>query len=104
VYGIAGVHLFRENDPFHFKNLARAFITLFRMSMMEDWKPVVAIAISGCGVDGYNNDDGGATYADITSSDPDDPLCTRSQGQGKPASYTQSPHHRDAEELWPEAN
>ena len=37
VYGIAGVHLFHNNDPWHFRNLARASITLFRISMMEDW-------------------------------------------------------------------
>ena len=30
VYG-KGVHLYRENDPFHFSSLGVAFITLFRI-------------------------------------------------------------------------
>ena len=82
IYGIAGVHLFGENDPFHFKNLGTAFVTLFRMSMMEDWKPVVDIAVSGCGRDAYNQADGGAMYADITGSDLADLLCVQSKGHG----------------------
>ena len=47
---LGGVHLFHNNDPWHFRNLARASITLFRLSMMEDWRPVVDIAMHGCGV------------------------------------------------------
>lgn len=82
VYGIAGVHLFRDNDPFHFNDLATAFLTLFRISMMEDWRTVVDIQVGGCALDAYNQDDGGARYAEITGSDPNDPLCTKSKGLG----------------------
>jgi hypothetical protein len=71
---VAGVHLFGENDPFHFNNLATAFITLFRISMMEDWQPVVVINVHGCAKNGYQEDDDGATYADITVG-----LCTLNQ-------------------------
>ena len=66
VYGIAGVHLYRENDPFHFETLGIAFITLFRISMMDDWKTVVHVNAAGCSYDFYGENDGGATYADIT--------------------------------------
>jgi voltage-gated sodium channel len=68
VYGIAGVHLYRENDPFHFSSLGVAFITLFRISMMDDWKVVVHVNAAGCSTDFYGNDDGGDLYADVTGS------------------------------------
>ena len=55
VYGIAGVHLYRENDPFHFSSLGVAFITLFRISMMDDWKVVVHVNAAGCSTDFYGN-------------------------------------------------
>ena len=83
VYGIAGVHLFRANDPFHFGTLGAAFITLFRISMMEDWKTVVMINVVGCGVDAYGEDDGGATYADVTgTASAEPPLCSSSEAVG----------------------
>ena len=68
VYGIAGVHLYRDNDPFHFSSLGVAFITLFRISMMDDWKVVVHVNAAGCSTDFYGNDDGGDLYADVTGS------------------------------------
>ena len=79
VYGIAGVHLYRENDPFHFATLGVAFITLFRISMMDDWKVVVHVNAAGCATDFYGNDDGGALYADVTGSPG---LCQTPEGFG----------------------
>ena len=41
LYGIAGIVLFEENDPWHFSNFADSMTTLFRMSTMEDWTDVM---------------------------------------------------------------
>ena len=79
VYGIAGVHLYRENDPFHFNSLGVAFITLFRISMMDDWKVVVHVNAAGCATDFYGEDDGGDVYAAVTGSPG---LCTNPEAFG----------------------
>ena len=38
--------LFRRNDPLHWETLVQSYVTLFRMSTMEDWTDVM------CGVGG----------------------------------------------------
>lgn len=37
LFAILGIILFRENDYFHFGQLHRAMLTLFRISTLEDW-------------------------------------------------------------------
>ena len=36
MYGIAGVHLFRQNDPWHFQSVPRAMLSLFRCATLCD--------------------------------------------------------------------
>jgi voltage-gated sodium channel len=48
LYAIAGITFFRENDPWHFLNVGRAFVTLFRACTLEDWTDVMYINLFGC--------------------------------------------------------
>lgn len=48
VFAVAGVFLFRENDPVHFANLHTALLTLFRVMTLEDWTDVMYTQIYGC--------------------------------------------------------
>ncbi len=45
VYGIAGVHLFGEHDPVHWRTLGIALLTLFRVMTLEDWTDVMYAAM-----------------------------------------------------------
>lgn len=47
IFAVAGVFLFRGNDPGHFGNLGVSFITLFRVVTLEDWTDVMYTAIHG---------------------------------------------------------
>ena len=53
-FAIMGILLFRGNDPWHFRDLHTAFITLFRMSTFEDWTDVMYINQFGCDRYGYS--------------------------------------------------
>ena len=48
VFAIAGMMLFRNNDPFHFGNLHIAMFTLFRCSTLDDWSEVLYVNMYGC--------------------------------------------------------
>lgn len=50
VYAVAGVWLYRDNDPGHFGDLGVAFLTLFRVVTLEDWTDVMYTAIYGSDV------------------------------------------------------
>jgi hypothetical protein len=50
LYGTIGVTTFRENDPFHFKTLEQAMITLYTITNLE-WLDVAAINMYGCSHD-----------------------------------------------------
>jgi voltage-gated sodium channel len=54
VFGFFAVTLFQRNDPWHFANMHRAMITLFRVATLEDWTDVVYINMFGC--DEYGGD------------------------------------------------
>jgi len=54
IFGIVGIILFKENDPWHFKNCHTAMISLFRMATMEDWTDIMYINMYGCDVYGYD--------------------------------------------------
>uniref|UniRef100_A0A7S1XQD9 EF-hand domain-containing protein n=1 Tax=Phaeomonas parva TaxID=124430 RepID=A0A7S1XQD9_9STRA len=47
-FGIIGMLLFQENDPWHFGYLHWALLTLFRCATLEDWTDVMYINIFGC--------------------------------------------------------
>jgi len=62
LYAIAGMELFRDNDPFHWNTLPNALLTLFRCATLEDWTDVMYFGIYGC--DDYKTG-GGITYCDV---------------------------------------
>lgn len=41
IYAVLGFHLFHEHDPVHWRNLAYALLTLFRIVTLEDWTDVM---------------------------------------------------------------
>ncbi|CAM9967023.1 unnamed protein product, partial [Discosporangium mesarthrocarpum] len=41
LYGVAGIYLYKDNDPWHFGNLQRAMLTLFRCTTLEDWSEIM---------------------------------------------------------------
>ena len=55
MFGILGMVLFQENDPWHFGTLHITLVTLFRCSTLEDWTDVMYINIYGCDMYGYQD-------------------------------------------------
>lgn len=53
VYAVAGVFLFRANDPMHFGDLQLALLSLFRVMTLEDWTDVMYTQMYGCRDFGY---------------------------------------------------
>ncbi len=53
VYGVAGVFLFRSNDPVHFGNLQMSLLSLFRVLTLEDWTDIMYTQLYGCALYGY---------------------------------------------------
>ena len=47
LFAIAGITLFRENDPYHWRDVGTALMTLFRAATLEDWTDVMYIGIYG---------------------------------------------------------
>ena len=45
VYAVAGVHLFHDHDPIHWRSLGIGLLTLFRVMTLEDWTDVMYIAM-----------------------------------------------------------
>ena len=45
VYAVAGVHLFQDHDPTHWRSLGIGLLTLFRVMTLEDWTDVMYIAM-----------------------------------------------------------
>ena len=48
IFAILGIILFGANDPWHFRDLHSAFISLIRVSTLEDWTDVMYINMYGC--------------------------------------------------------
>jgi len=48
LYGIIGVYVFKENDPFFFGNVPTALLTLFRVCTLENWGENMYINMYGC--------------------------------------------------------
>ena len=45
VYAIAGVHLFRDHDPTHWRNLGIALLSLFRVMTLDNWTDIMYVAM-----------------------------------------------------------
>lgn len=50
IYAVAAVFLFGSNDPWHFKDLQTAFVTLFGVVTLEGWTDIMYIQMFGCNV------------------------------------------------------
>lgn len=48
LFAVAGITFFRANDPWHWLNMGRAMVTLFRAATLEDWTDIMYINIYGC--------------------------------------------------------
>eukprot|EP00939_MAST-03C_sp_MAST-3C-sp1_P002002 g2002.t1 len=55
VFGILGMILFRDNDPWHFGTLHDTLLTLFRSTTLEDWTDVMYVNMLGCMNYGYED-------------------------------------------------
>ena len=53
MYAVAGVFLFRENDPVHFGDIRLSMLSLFRVVTLEDWTDVMYTQMYGCDVFPY---------------------------------------------------
>jgi voltage-gated sodium channel len=53
VYAVAGVFMWGENDPVHFRDLETAMVSLFRTVTLEDWTDMMYINMYGCDEYGY---------------------------------------------------
>jgi voltage-gated sodium channel len=54
VYAVAGVFLFGQNDPFRFRTLQIALVTLFQVATAEDWSTTLYTQMYGCAEAGYD--------------------------------------------------
>jgi voltage-gated sodium channel len=50
IYGVAGVHLFREADAVHFGSLKAALFSLFQVITLDNWSDIYRAAQSGAPV------------------------------------------------------
>ena len=41
IFAIAGMMAFQRNDPFHFRSIPVALLSLFRACTMEDWTDIM---------------------------------------------------------------
>lgn len=48
IFAIAGMLAFQRNDPFHFRSVPVALLSLFRAATMEDWTDIMYINLFGC--------------------------------------------------------
>jgi voltage-gated sodium channel len=48
IFAIAGMIFFMPNDPFHFRSIPIAILSLFRAATLEDWTDIMYINIYGC--------------------------------------------------------
>ena len=54
-----GMMEFKANDPFHFGNLGKAMLSLYRIATLEDWCDIMYVNMFGC--DGWGDYDGDAS-------------------------------------------
>jgi hypothetical protein len=66
-FGVAGVFLFAENDPYFFGNIGKAFVTLFQISTLDSWAVIARTNMYGCDLYGYQT---GEDYFDDKCENP----------------------------------
>jgi voltage-gated sodium channel len=69
MFAIIAATLFKHNDPFHFGNVGRAMVSLFRVATLEDWTDVMYFQTYGC--DGWGN------YAEVVEHDAAGEMTTK---------------------------
>lgn len=72
LFAILGVSMFRATDPFHWKTVPIAFMTLFRAATLEDWTDLMYINIYGC-----QHYSGGIYHSGVSLSDSQNMALTR---------------------------
>lgn len=45
---VVAIYMFRRNDPFHFANMSRTMVTLYRFETLQSWEMVLYINMFGC--------------------------------------------------------
>jgi len=48
VFAILGMLLFKQNDPWHFKNLHLSMLALFRAATLDEWNELMYLEMYGC--------------------------------------------------------
>lgn len=54
-YGIAGVLLFKQADPFYFGDVIQAYKTLLQIMTLDNWNTVMRNSVYGCYLYGYSD-------------------------------------------------
>jgi voltage-gated sodium channel len=72
-YSIIGVVLFSLNDPFNFRTVPVSAVTLFQLSMLEDWTNVLWVNMFGCNVDKFGVKDNGFFYHNLQEMEEEPP-------------------------------
>jgi len=72
-YSIIGVVLFSLNDPFNFRTVPVSAVTLFQVSMLEDWTNVLWVNMFGCNVDKFGVKDNGFFYHNLQEMEEEPP-------------------------------
>jgi voltage-gated sodium channel len=53
IYAIVAIHVFKENNPFHYHSLPISLLSLFRAATLVDWTKIAYIDILGCDSDDF---------------------------------------------------
>ena len=48
IYAVAGMYAFAYNDPFHFRSVPAAMLTLFQVSTFDSWSDIMYTNVYGC--------------------------------------------------------
>merc|ERR1712196_436695 len=52
IMAVLAVQSFATNDPFYFRDFHTTFLSLFRISTLDGWGPIMYTAIYGCAFTG----------------------------------------------------
>ena len=72
-YSVIGVVLFSVNDPFNFRTVPVSSVTLFQVSMLEDWTAVLWVNMMGCDTDEFGIKDDGFYYHNLQEMEEEPP-------------------------------
>lgn len=88
LFAVIGVYFFRENNPFYFRTVGIAIITLYHAATLENWGTNLSIDMFGC-----NRQNGGFYYSPGSLSPeewndlPSWQRCTAPKGRGAFAAF-----------------